>query len=487
MDEDNNKPTVENTEDTQQPKDENTKKDETISAGSFAQEFFEHYEKYKEKSLTQRRIKNRDIVPLLDSLSFVPGFDVKTIGQSVENRKIFQVKTGRGATNVLLWSQMHGDESTGTMAMFDLFNFFRKKDEFDPVKKIILDSVTLFFVPMLNPDGAEFFKRRNALGIDLNRDALRRQSPEAKLLHAVTEKRDFDFAFNLHDQDKGYHVDFRPAVVSMVTPAYNSNKTVNKVRQNSMQLVVSLNNILQEFVPGHVGRYTDDHNPNCFGDDFTKEGISTVLFESGHFVNDPEKQFVRKLNFVALLSALLNIAMKSYEDEDLKEYRNIQEIEKGLQDLIIRNVTVETKGKSYTLDLGVTHEEVNFPDYSGYYVRGVYNEIGDMSQARAYQELDAKDFKFVQGKVFPGIIKSIAELNENNILSLLDLGYTTVKAKRLPYGRDFSRLPVHLTLEANDTTNEIGIGKRANFVLQKNGRTHYAVVNGILFDIIHNT
>ena len=41
----------------------------------------------------------------------------------------------------------------------------------EPVKRI-LSALTLYVVPMLNPDGAERYQRRNAQNIDLNRDAL---------------------------------------------------------------------------------------------------------------------------------------------------------------------------------------------------------------------------------------------------------------------------------------------------------------------------
>ena len=66
---------------------------------------------------------------------------------------------------------MHGDEPTATQAIFDIFNLLISND-FTKEKKDILKHVTLHFLPMLNPDGAENFARRNALGIDINRDAL---------------------------------------------------------------------------------------------------------------------------------------------------------------------------------------------------------------------------------------------------------------------------------------------------------------------------
>jgi murein tripeptide amidase MpaA len=82
---------------------------------------------------------------------------------------------------VLLWSQMHGDESTATSALFDLFEYIRAHRQ-DAAVRGILSSLTLHVIPMLNPDGAERFQRRNVQSIDINRDALRLQTPEGRML-----------------------------------------------------------------------------------------------------------------------------------------------------------------------------------------------------------------------------------------------------------------------------------------------------------------
>jgi hypothetical protein len=43
---------------------------------------------------------------------------------------------GNGKKKVLLWTQMHGDEPTATMASFDMFNFLEgKNDGFDSFRK----------------------------------------------------------------------------------------------------------------------------------------------------------------------------------------------------------------------------------------------------------------------------------------------------------------------------------------------------------------
>lgn len=59
------------------------------------------------------------------------------------------------------------------MALFDIFNFLEASgDEHEDLRSLLKSKLNLKFIPMINPDGAEVFKRRNAIDIDLNRDAI---------------------------------------------------------------------------------------------------------------------------------------------------------------------------------------------------------------------------------------------------------------------------------------------------------------------------
>jgi hypothetical protein len=52
-------------------------------------------------------------------------FSQEVIGQSNDGRNIHHVWFGKGATHILLWSQMHGDEPTATSALFDFHHYIR--------------------------------------------------------------------------------------------------------------------------------------------------------------------------------------------------------------------------------------------------------------------------------------------------------------------------------------------------------------------------
>ncbi|MGH7554886.1 MAG: serine hydrolase, partial [Longimicrobiales bacterium] len=122
------------------------------------------------------------------------------VGRSAEGRAIHLLRYGSGPTRVLLWSQMHGDESTATQALADIVQFLHRSPD-DAHARRWAERLTILMVPMLNPDGAERFERHDVFGIDVNRDARALATPEAQTLKTVRDRWQPQFGFNLHDQN----------------------------------------------------------------------------------------------------------------------------------------------------------------------------------------------------------------------------------------------------------------------------------------------
>lgn len=449
------------------------------------QQFYQAYNQYKEGSIKDRRFKHADIEPLIRRLS--PAFEVKEAGRSVEGREIFLVRMGQGPTKVLLWSQMHGDEPTATMALMDIFNFFMTNgDAFDDYRQQVLRDLTIYFIPLLNPDGAERFQRRNALGIDINRDALRLTSPESKLLKRVRDETDADWGFNLHDQSKYYAAGDQPyhASISFLAPAFNEEKDVNTVRGNAMKLIAGMNQILQQYIPNQVAKYSDAFEPRAFGDNIQKWGTSTILIESGGMPGDPEKQFLRRLHFVTLLSAFGDIADGSYDRRRLDEYKEIPFNDYGaFEDLIVRGVEVQRDNQWYTVDIAFKRQEIEYNDANDFYYRGTITDIGDLSTSYAYEVLDGSGYRAVPGKIYYEILGDVQDLKNLDLLSLVEQGYTDFFIADWPKDNRYHQLPIHLLREFNPSRRQIQLGGNPSLLLQKNGVTHYAVVNGSLYDV----
>ena len=196
----------------------------------FAAALYYNYFKYKENLLATRRIKHSDISKLINRLDDKI-FDVSKQGESYSGRDINLITTGKGEKKIFMWSQMHGDESTATMALFDIFNFLSGSDGFDSVRQKMFNNVSLYFLPMVNPDGAEEFKRGNYLDIDINRDAIRMQSPEGKILRNTFDMIEADFGFNLHDQNIRYTAgnSYKTAAISFLAPLFDQ-KVVQEMK-----------------------------------------------------------------------------------------------------------------------------------------------------------------------------------------------------------------------------------------------------------------
>ncbi|MCA0364619.1 MAG: peptidase M14 [Bacteroidetes bacterium] len=371
---------------------------------NFEESLYNSFEKYKEKSLKIRRFKQKDILPLIQKLPF----ENMVVGHSYEGREIIKVALGQGKRKILLWSQMHGNEATATMAIFDIFNFFKEKGvDFQSEKEEILSNLQLHFIPMLNPDGAERFIRYTAQGIDMNRDALRLQCPESRILKDNVGKLKPEFSFNLHDQGTRYSAGISPkqATVSFLATAYNEAREWNEVRIKSRQVIGHLNAVLQNFIPGGIGRFSDEFEPRAFGDNIQKWGSSLILIESGGLVGDLEKQEIRKLNFVAILSALLAISRENYGHFSLQDYENIPQNEKALFDLKIENAQMEGSGGKYMVDLGINIDEKNNPRATNYTHTSVIEDIGDLSVFFGLKTIDAQGAILKPISQFPALVQ----------------------------------------------------------------------------------
>ncbi|NIP81525.1 MAG: peptidase M14, partial [Gemmatimonadetes bacterium] len=296
----------------------------------------------------------------------------RVAGESAEGREIRHLTFGSGPVTVLLWSQMHGNESTASMALADIVRFFHDSPD-HPLARRVAEGTTVHMIPMLNPDGAERFQRRNAQGIDVNRDARRLQTPEGRLLKAVNDEVQPDFGFNLHDQSAAVRVSGtdRGVAIALLAPAFNEARDVDDKRRRAMQVATLLIEAMEPLVGDHIAKYDDTFNPRAFGDLMGAWGASTVLIESGAWEDDPQKQHLRKTNFVGILTALDAIATGRYAEYDPNVYESLAYNGRRVPDLLVSGGTIAVPGlPTLQADLLIDYELPLLKE------RGVISDLG---------------------------------------------------------------------------------------------------------------
>ena len=303
-------------------------------------------------------VDHAEVVRRLEGVRATSGrlFSVEKIGDSIEGRSINYVRAGSGPLGVLLWSQMHGDESTATSALFDLFSYLDRHRD-DPLPRRILSRLTLHVVPMLNPDGAERFQRRNAQSIDVNRDALRLQTPEGRTLKALRDRVEPAIGFNLHNQSWRTSVGDPPmaASISLLSVGYDAARTENDGRRLTKKVCAVIRDALEPFASGQIGRYDDEFEVRAFGDNITLWGTPVVLIETGPWPSqEPDAALVR-LNFIALLSALDALATGQVERADPRRYDSLPVNESRMFYVLVKNATLINGGgvPPFVADIGI--------------------------------------------------------------------------------------------------------------------------------------
>lgn len=310
---------------------------------------------YKIHSIKGRYLPLTDLKPITDHWD---SFVVKDLnGTSVNGTPIPVYRFGSGNKKILMWSQMHGNESTTTKGLMDFLNFLNTSSE---ASSQILQQCTLIVIPILNPDGAFAYTRFNKNQVDLNRDFQDFSQPESAFLKSVFDYISPDFCFNLHDQRTIFSVGSpaKPATMSFLAPSADKNCSLTPSREIAMKLIAVMNDTLRQMIPNQIGRFDDAFNNQCVGDYFQELGVPTILFEAGHYSEDYQREVSRAMVFHALFSAVNAISSESYLNYTTASYFGIPENQKEFLDLGVKHPHLVNKNIPHDTIVGIQYKEV---------------------------------------------------------------------------------------------------------------------------------
>lgn len=314
---------------------------------------FQLYKKVKVEEISGRFLPAQKVTRFLKGT--LAEAAIYNTGNSVGRQPVYGVRMGSGKTRVLMWSQMHGNETTTTKALLDLIRWLHLGSE---GADEVLKTLTLFLIPVLNPDGADAYTRLNSNLVDLNRDAQAQSQPESHILRKIFEDFQPDFCFNLHDQRTIYGAGATPvpATLSFLSPSADSLRTYTDARITAAKLIGQIASTFRDEIG--IGRYDDTFNPSCVGDNFQASGIPTLLFEAGHFPGDYQREITRYHAFRAIKGALSAIRTQSFHEVSLQKYLEIPENHTNFVDILIKNAQGLGLGYPDQSRLGIQYKEV---------------------------------------------------------------------------------------------------------------------------------
>jgi hypothetical protein len=346
------------------------------------------FQDHKESRLYGRYLT---LTHLAASLADLPKTAVSVLGNSVQNQPVYAIRLGSGRTKIFMWSQMHGNESTTTKAVFDLIWLLQSTS---PIASTLLSQFEFLILPLVNPDGALAYTRENANGIDLNRDAQDRTQPESQLLRKAFDEFKPDFCFNLHDQRTifGAGTSGHPATVSFLAPSYNIAREFNETRRQAVRVINAMNAELQRYIPNQIGRFDDGFNPNCIGDTFQMLGVPTILFEAGHYPGDYDREKTRMYIFIALLSGLQSIYENDIVRNEFDDYMNIPQNISNFYDFVYKNVMFCCDGSKIISNFAAQYKEV-LQDQQIHF-KAYISQVGNMENYFGHHTYDCHGQEF---------------------------------------------------------------------------------------------
>lgn len=349
------------------------------------QRLFNGYQEVQIKN-QNRFFPSTRLTEFIDQIHSKQCFKYSVVGESELGNEIYKVSIGNGPIKIMAWSQMHGNEATGTLALLECFELIAS-DKLEDV----WNELTFVCVFMINPDGAAKFTRRNGNNVDINRDAQASKALETKLLIDQISLEKPDVALNLHDQRNIFGVAGfgNPATISFLAPSYNQEREINPCRKKCMLLIAGIAEGLKREIGNCVGKYSDEYYPTAFGEYVQSLGIPCILIESGAAVADPNREVARKMNVYCMFKLFSDLIDNSWKNRSIREYQVIPENNTDFFDIIIKNVKLGFKGRVESVDLGILiKQELESTVLKNYYQ---ISDLGDLSYKSGLETIDAFD------------------------------------------------------------------------------------------------
>lgn len=239
----------------------------------------------------------------LDTLKYRFNAKYLKIGESVEKRPIYALKTGTGEKKVFIVASQHGNETGAFIGLVKMINTINSAEFRSDVTEI-RNKLEIWSILLSNPDGSEYLTRENANGVDINRDHEALQEPETKVIHNALSHINPDLVIDLHT----YHIvdaDRRGILLNMPT-----HPDIDENLLNLCDKIIKRATLEIDEAGFSVNRFREMNEGNEFlRNSFALKGFPTILLE-GRESSDAGQSLVRSSSEMIFhgLSAVLHSA-----------------------------------------------------------------------------------------------------------------------------------------------------------------------------------
>ncbi len=246
-----------------------------------------------------------------------PSIRVSAIGKSAAGHKSLWLvriadpeQSPARTLRLLVLCRQHGDEPASTEALLGMIH--RIAAGGDPALRHSLAHVTLYVVPMTNPDGAEAGTRVNGVGADLNRDWGVFHQPETRAVADMAKLIHPNMVIDAHnwDGDDEYNADCLEVPRETSTPL---GRESHAVQQDAVHFLASCGYAL------HPTAWGPDSDPRLAHRWFARQGLASALVETHYGSPSDMGDFQRRQGmYVALIHGLVKRSDAAYAGQKLR-------------------------------------------------------------------------------------------------------------------------------------------------------------------------